>query len=98
MYEAQKVEANPTEARAKCSLIRSVLQVWETGDIADDEALRAMLSIFQGAFVTPSGTQLRASRNSYDSELQPCGEVPHNRPLIGDTSESWPTANGGQNF
>lgn len=71
MYEAQRVEENTTSAVAIIPLIRGVLQVWEEGSIAADEALRAVHGILQRTWITPSGTQLRSTRSFYSNELPP---------------------------
>lgn len=68
MRETQGIQEAPATATAKVALIGAVCEVWQQGHIAPDEALRQMYSIFQGAFITPSGTRLREAYDSYRNE------------------------------
>lgn len=95
MYETPRTEENPAAARTKLALARGVFQVWDAGELAPDEALREMLRILQGAFITPSGTQLRNAREDADRRYNAELSVYDNRPVPTIAAENWPAPVGG---
>ena|SRR3990170_1005202 len=95
MFEVQRNEENPAGASAKVPLAWAVLSVWREGQLAADEALRALHVILEGAYLTPSGARLRSACAPYDTELRPASQMSGDGPITLGTTQSWPATISG---
>jgi hypothetical protein len=62
LYRLPQYEENGADASAKVPLAYHVLQVWDSGSLTADEALRALYGVLSGTIFTPFGTQLREAQ------------------------------------